>query len=507
LRFSTLLILGSDLGYGFTMKKVKILIICASFILLFNTSFSDIAPTPNCYSGVPLPTDPSDSTFFNKIPIISKRPFINVSMAAETVLVDLYPTFLKIKAVFRMKGGEIGAGNLTAGFPENIYKHFTSPPLDNLTITVNDKKVITHYYTNNASEYALNTLWWFFKLDVPPEKDVKVVVSYYQFLYKALNQSDYYSFLDDTSTFMGGYIFRTGALWKNNIGYAKIRLSTHGEIDKYLKLYPTPHESSKNSYRWEYFDWNPINDLSIVLNFPNKYLESISSGKAPYNLENISPRICFLDRLLRFQRSRILTEEKIDTLISAVIEAANQNDDYELKLYAHKILDFFRNNIKEYTDNLYKYLDPADQKLHIKNDEDGYDVFDIKNGTFNTDKWDEICFRTDTKLGMFLHNIAKKNALSSLTPKEIIEVDSSFVQDRLYNDGLERFKRFKNYLRLIDGRSSEYGSLGLIGEDYFMKVRRQYRTIIITVLGMLTGLSFVILYFSIRLLKNKYQKK
>ena len=65
------------------MNKVKNYILYVSFIYVFNTSFSDVAPTPNCYSGVPLPTEPSDSTFFNKTPLIKIRPYIDVSIAAE----------------------------------------------------------------------------------------------------------------------------------------------------------------------------------------------------------------------------------------------------------------------------------------------------------------------------------------------------------------------------------------------------------------------------------------
>jgi len=481
------------------MKKIKIFLVCANLLILINISVADIAPTPNSYSGIPLP---SDSTAFNKDPFSDKHHVVDVSMAAETVFVDLYPTFLKVKAVFRMRGGKTGARNLTAGFPENIVKRFASHPLYNLVISVNEKKVTPYYHADFITDSGPGTYWWLFNLDVPPERGVKVVVSYYQLLFNEYGYGKYRdSFLSGTSEFIGGYIFRTGALWKDNIGHAKIKLTTHGELDKYLTLNPTPHKSSKNIYEWNYFDWNPKNDLSMTLNFPNKYIDSVSSGIAPYNFENISPRIRFIDKLLRFSRSPILTEEKNNVLITAILDAASQDENYELKIYAHKVLEFLRNNISEYANNLNKYLDIVDRR---QIDEEGVISYDFKPGDYDTDKWDDIFFRTGTIMGTYLHNITAQDALFMLTPEKAIEIDSSFTLDRLYKDGM---KIFRNHSKPIDGRFSEYGTLGLVSEDLFNSLRQQNRTNIFIVIGIFTALFLMLIYFAWKFYKNKYSKK
>ena len=483
------------------MKKMNVIFTYALLLLLINISSADIAPKTLSISGVFLPPDSAD---FNSGNVFDIQSAVDVSMAAETVLVDLYPTFIKVKAVFLMKGGKRGERNLTTGFPEAIYKHLSSRPLDYLTITVNDKKVTPYFHADKIYGQQPATLWWLFNMDVPPGKDVKVVVSYYQLLHNKYGYSDNIDkFLSGTTQFMCGYILRTGALWKDNIGHAKIKLITHGNLDRYLKLYPTPHKSSNNIYEWEYSDWSPKSDLSIILDFPNKYIDSVSSGIAPYNFENISPRIRLIDRILRFSRSPFLTEEKIDVLMTAVMDAANQDDDYELKIYARKVLEFFRNNVKEYAKNLYIDLDIVVRERITK---EGNVIIteDLRPGIYFPDDWDDLFFRTGTTMGTFLHNMTIKNALSLLTPAEIIEIDSSFVQDRLYKDGMTRFK---SYAYPLGGQYSENGIFAQISEDFFMSLRQRYRTIIMIVIGLISTLFLFLIYFAWKYYKNKFRKK
>jgi len=484
------------------MEKIKFHLIFTLLIFLYNTLLSDIAPTPYSYSGVPFPSDPSDSLALNRDPFSYKESFVDVSMVAETVFVDLYPTFLKVKVIFQMKGGKVGGRNLTAGFPENIYKRFASHPLYNFKIMVNDKQITPYYHADKIYDHIPSTFWWLFNLNVPPDKNVKVDISYYQLLFNkhSYSNSTRESFLDDTTEFKGGYILRTGALWKGNIGHAKIKLASHGEIEKYLTITPTPHKSTNNVYEWEYYDWNPNENINIRLNLPNKYMDNVSSGNAPYTFENVPPRIQFIDRLIRFDRRFFHTEEKVEDLIAAIVNAANQNDDYELKIYAHKILEFYQTHMKEYTNELFQTWNPdtsADGTIISRR---------LEGWFFDTETWDDldyIIFNPGTHMGKYLHSISRENALMLLTPQDEIELDTTFTKDRLYIDGFERFITSQSYR---GSRSSEFGNFGLVTEDLFYMLRLKYRTKIMVVLGLIALLFLVIIYFTFRLLKIKFGK-
>jgi len=188
-------------------------------------------------------------------------------------------------------------------------------------------------------------------------------------------------------------------------------------------------------------------------------------------------------------------------LITAILDAANQDENYELKIYAHKVLEFLHKNISEYANNLYKYLDIVDRQ---QMGEEGVVYYDFKPGDYDTDKWDDIFFRTGTIMGTYLHNITAQDALFMLTPEKAIEIDSSFTLDRLYKDGM---KIFRNHSKPIDGRFSEYGTLGLVSEDLFNSLRQQNRTNIFIVIGIFTALFLMLIYFAWKFYKNKYSKK
>lgn len=189
----------------------------------------------------------------------------DVIMESEEITVDLEKNKVECVFVFHNTGKK---KNVYMGFPgqlsglnhENV--NVVNLNIKNFKTFVKGKELpVAH--EKNIEKNALKNLNMqdyseFFTFTIPFQENEKITVR---------NTYDYTPTHDSIGNVYGGYVLETGAMWKGNIGSAKVIFKL-GNIKPYQieKLNPGGFKFKGNTLVWERNDFEPKYNLSITYN-------------------------------------------------------------------------------------------------------------------------------------------------------------------------------------------------------------------------------------------------
>ena len=200
----------------------------------------------------------------------------DVVMVSEEIWVDVEKGFVECKFVFKNTGEK---KDVLMGFPakmedngdntmeKNLYFKDFKTYLKGAEIPVNTEKGIKPVDLKDST-YPYYSEWYTFNVhfDAGETKNIRNT-------YRV--DSTYYS----TGDVLSGYILKTGAFWKDAIGYAKVTFDL-GNIKPYeiSRIFPFSMKyEGKNKLVWERSNFEPEFDLEIMYNAYRYNIEALQT--------------------------------------------------------------------------------------------------------------------------------------------------------------------------------------------------------------------------------------
>ncbi len=264
---------------------------------------------------------------------------VDVSMAAEKVVMDIYPTFAHVQVTFHMKSGQAGEKGLQVGFPETLMsthigyegrmtsQYTSSLPMDGLLVKVNGKSL------SPRLESIDRVIWWVWTMDFEPQKNVTIEVSYFQGLEASIE--------NDKHMLYATYILRSGSLWKGPIGKAEIVTTLHGLDPAEARFTWPPDKTEGSRFFWTLTNIEPDRDFIAGVSMKNSEVVASAFGKPPYEFDAASKGFRTNDRITRLNRLITLQKESFDekttakligeteSIVEELIETASSTNENE----------------------------------------------------------------------------------------------------------------------------------------------------------------------------------
>ena len=240
----------------------------------------------------------------------------DVIMESETVVVDLQRKTASCEFHFFNSGEDktiemgfpgvlISDSGLTG--PVNLTIHKFKSFIDGRQVAITKEKNVTNM--SSDKQYDKFSEWFTFK--VPFKKGERRVIK---------NTYSFYPTYDSMSFVYSGYVIRTGAAWKDNIGKAKVVFKL-GDMKPYCitELYPSGFRYDGNTIVWENSDFEPNYDLRVVYNetqFKNskRFTDNFGGDSAEY--EKIIEQFNDIDLLAKQKNNQQLIELYYDAIKS-----------------------------------------------------------------------------------------------------------------------------------------------------------------------------------------------
>ncbi len=187
----------------------------------------------------------------------------DISMEEETVVVDLTKNTARCEFHFYNSGED---KTILMGFPGVLTDNSDHTGPVNLTVHnfkayIDGKQVAIKKEKNTVRNdpekpYDKFSEWFTFEVHLKAGKSVTVKNTY-----------SFYPTYDSMSFIYSGYVMRTGAAWKGNIGKAKVTFKL-GDMKPYYitDLYPGKFRFAGNELIWENSDFEPTYDLNVTYN-------------------------------------------------------------------------------------------------------------------------------------------------------------------------------------------------------------------------------------------------
>jgi len=276
-----------------------------------HVAYADIAPRGTALAQQPVPRalyqeDPRTEWQAERPPLVDAN--VDVSLVAETVRVDLYPTLLVVQASFTLRALDKGERDLVVGFPER-QAGLVSQPLDGLRVRVDGRDVLAAPEHKDVEHNDRFGVYWVWRMSLAPRTEAHLEVSYAQGLYAG-------AWTGSELALPATYVLRTGALWRGAIGRADLILRAHGLARQDVIVPPDATPSGEHEWRWSLVDFEPRADVTLGVHLARAAVEGMRVGEAPYSLAELPPRLQLIDRLVRFSRGA--TEPSADDWLGLV---------------------------------------------------------------------------------------------------------------------------------------------------------------------------------------------
>ena len=249
----------------------------------------------------------------------------DVIMEAEEIVVDLEKNSVECIFVFHNTGK---SKNVYMGFPgklnheEDGLTHEANLQLSNFKTFVKGKELkVTREKTSNLtmsnSIGISDTLNYseYFTFTVPFKADEKLTVR---------NTYDFNPTYDSIGYVSSGYVLKTGAMWKESIGSAKVTFKL-GSIQPYQisRLRPSGFKFVENTLVWERSDFEPSYDLIIeydTYRYSAKDLSNLTDNQEKLKQE-IKQKIDSYNKV-----KELINKGGIDELLALYNKAVDEKD-------------------------------------------------------------------------------------------------------------------------------------------------------------------------------------
>ncbi|MHB8064694.1 MAG: DUF4424 family protein [Ruminiclostridium sp.] len=322
----------------------------------------------------------------------------DVIMESEQITVDLEKNSVECIFVFHNTGK---SKNVYMGFPGKIYDSMDSGLTQDVNLELRHFKTyiqgkelpVTHEKTTkltNNSTAILDTLNYseYYTFTVPFKADEKVTVR---------NTYDFTPTYDSMGYVFSGYVLKTGAMWKEAIGSAKVTFKL-GSIQPYQisRLRPSGFKFVENTLVWERSNFEPSYDLIIEYNtyrYSQEYLKNLADSEEKLKQE-IKQKIDSYKKI-----KELSNKGRIDELLALYNKAVYEKDPI-LALYIRGYLPSDKipeerisslGNINIVEEGGYYYVscdvlgpEAASLKLSISHIEDGKEVQDVQEKDFSS---------------------------------------------------------------------------------------------------------------------------
>jgi hypothetical protein len=394
------------------------------------------------------------------------------------------------------------------------------PPIDNLQITSGGKLIGAQLYEQfheskspPDKKYERNELhrdslrpgvlkfmeitqnippqivFWKFNISFSPNEKKTVIIHFIQMLY-------YHKSNEDSTTVCYYYPFPINRIWGKTIKNIQIDFKYHWDISAgIIHKSSIPHCQNDTAMHWTYGELDTSEEVLIEMKFPNKWIEQVSSGEAPYDLNALSNVLVLKDRIIRFNRDKKFSVEKWVTLIEILLHNSSNDMDTELNRTSRKFLSDFRLHlIRNWWEN--PEINIEDRVVYHFTDID-----QIRNRTLekiianNHHLWPNDTLNINPVLAKRYKKV--KSCLKWLTPQGILipeNVSTNAISDKwiaTHDDGLQRFENYSYYLEspLLAGR------LYLLAISNMLHFKRMKTLFLIGFFLLLSGvLSYIYVY-------------